>query len=81
MVYTDLQTNDLLDVFEIDSEFIFRNIYARVRGDRRALEQHDRELLDHRRLPFPTNAEMVLDTGEDLKNKLKNILNTYGFSD
>ena len=80
VVYTNLQTNALLDVFTIDSEFIFRNTYARVRGDRRALKQHDRELLEHRRIPFPTNAEMVLDTGEDLKYKLKNILNSYGIS-
>jgi hypothetical protein len=80
VVYTDLNTNAILNVFTIDSEFIFRNSYARVRGDRRALKQRDRKLLDHRRIPFPSNAEMVLDTGEDLKNKLKNIINNYGLS-
>ena len=77
VVYHDLKTNQLLDAFPIDSEFIFENHYATVRGDRRALTQEDRELLDHRRVQFPTNEQMVFDTGEDLKYKLKDIINSY----
>lgn len=77
VVYIDLKSNELLDTFTIDSEFVFENLYARFRGDKRALTTEDRKILKHRRIPFPTNEQMVYDTGEDLKLKLKNIINSY----
>lgn len=77
VVYADLINGELLDTFTIDSEFIFENIYARIRGDKRALSKKDKELLLNRRVRFPSNEQMVYDTGEDLKYKLKNILNRY----
>lgn len=77
IVYHDLKINQLLDTFPIDSEFIFENNYATVRGDRRALTTHDIHLLNSRRVHFPTNEQMVFDTGEGLKHKLKDILNSY----
>ena len=77
VVYTDLRSNAVLETFPLDSEFIFENIYGRARGDRRALTDHDRALLDNRRIPFPTNEQMVFDTGEHLKHQLKDILNSY----
>jgi len=30
-------------------------------------------------VPFPSNEQMVYDTGEDLKQKLKSIINRYNF--
>lgn len=77
VVYIDLKYNELLDTFTIDSEFVFENIYARVRGDKRALNAEDRKILNYRRIPFPSNEQMVYDTGEDLKLKLRRILNKY----
>ncbi|TXE15239.1 hypothetical protein FUA26_00605 [Seonamhaeicola algicola] len=74
VVYTNLKTKQIIDTFSFDSGFIFENIFARYRGDKRALEQEDRRLIDNRRVPFPTNEQMVYDTGEDLKAKLKNII-------
>ncbi len=80
VVYSNLNTNELLDTFTIDSEFIFENIYARMRGDKRALRKKDKELLLERRVHFPSNEQMVYDTGEDLKYKLKRILNRYSIN-
>lgn len=77
VVYTDLINNQTLDVFPISSEFIFENIYATIKGDERALGPEERELLRHRRIRFPSNADMVYDTGEDLKLKLKQIIGSY----
>ncbi len=77
VVYLDLTSNQPLDSFPIDSEFIFENIFARSRGDKRALTKDDRILLDNRRVPFPSNEQMVYDTGEDLKFQLKDIINSY----
>ena len=64
VVYVDLNSNQILDTFTIDSEFVFENIYATMRGDKRALETEDRKILNNRRLPFPSNEQMVYDTGD-----------------
>ena len=77
VVFSNLNTKELLDTFTIDSEFIFENVYGRFRGDRRALTKKDKNLLKRRRTEFPSNEQMVYDTGEDLKIKLKDIINTY----
>lgn len=77
VVYTNLKTNQTIDIFPIDSEFIFEHTYATFRGDKRALKQRDRELIRSRPLYFPTDAQMVYDTGEDLKLRFKDVLNSY----
>lgn len=77
VVYVDLLSNQVLDSFPVDSEFVFEYIFAKSRGDKRALNNDDRNLLNNRRIPFPTNEQMVFDTGEDLKLQLKNIINSY----
>jgi len=79
VVYIDLKSNQLLDTFPIDSGFVFENIFARMRGDKRALNTDDLNLLNNRRVVFPTNEQMVYDTGEDLKLQLKNIINSYNY--
>ncbi|MFD2917971.1 hypothetical protein [Psychroserpens luteus] len=77
VVYTDLKTNQTLDAFTIDSEFIFEHFYATIRGDQRALNNEEYELIRNRSLHFPSDSQMVYDTGEDLKLKLKDIINSY----
>lgn len=80
VVFTDLKQNQVLESFPIDSEFIFENFYGRFRGDRRALSDDDKRLLGNRAIPFPTNEQMVYDTNEDLKLKLKDIIKRMTFS-
>lgn len=80
VVFTDLKQNQVLESFPIDSEFIFENFYGRFRGDRRALSDDDKRLLGNRAVPFPTNEQMVYDTNEDLKLKLKDIIKRMTFS-
>ncbi|WP_233265931.1 hypothetical protein [Formosa sp. L2A11] len=84
VVYVDLKTNQIIDNFPIDSGFVFENIYAtnyrkskNNQNDERALTIDDRDLLNKRRMPFPTNEQMIYDTGEDLKLKLKDIINDF----
>jgi len=77
VVYTDLKQNQVIDVFSIDSGFIFENVFGRYRGDRRALNQVDRDLLRQSRINFPSDEQMVFDSGEDLKLKLKDIIGSY----
>lgn len=77
VVYTDLKQNQIIDNFTIDSGFTFENVFGRFRGDQRALNRDDRILLNQRQVRFPTDAQMVYDSGEDLKLKLKNIISSY----
>jgi tetratricopeptide (TPR) repeat protein len=77
VVYTDLRTNQALEAFAIDSEFVFEHFYATVRGDQRTLNRQEHELTRNRRLLFPSDAQMVYDTGEDIKLKLKDIISSY----
>jgi len=79
VVYTDLITNQDLDRLTIDSGFVFENVFATYRGDKRALNDEDRKIIKNRMMPFPSNEQMVYDTGEDLKHKLKSIINSYNF--
>lgn len=80
VVITDLRTNQQLNSFHIDSGFVFENRYARSRGDRRALNNRDRELIRNRRIQFPTDEQMVYDTGEDLKQQFKSVLNQVAYN-
>lgn len=72
--YIDYKTNQLINSFPITSEFIFDYIYANFNGDKRACDENYYQYFDRRAVPFPSNEQMVYDTGEDLKAKLKGII-------
>lgn len=74
VVYVDTASNQVINSFPIDSQFIFEYFFAVSQGDKRALNSNDRSLLNNRLVPFPSNEQMVYDTGEDLKLQLKNII-------
>jgi hypothetical protein len=77
--YIDFRNNQLIDAFPVASEFIFDYIYANYNGDKRACEDSYYQYFDRRAVPFPSNEQMVYDTGEDLKAKLKNIITNNKF--
>jgi uncharacterized protein YeeX (DUF496 family) len=72
--YYNYITNQLIQSFPLRSEFIFDHIYANFKGDRRAAADAYFPNFDKKMIPFPTNEQMIYDTGEDLKYKLKEIL-------
>lgn len=72
--YMDLMSKQLIDAYPLSSEFVFSYIYANYNGDKRACEQDYFQYFDRRAVPFPTNEQMVYDSGEDLKAKLKSII-------
>lgn len=77
--FIDLVSNKLLDRFPIKSQFTFENYFATYRGDKRALLPEDLNLINNPRVPFPPNEQMVFDCGEDLKQQLKSIIQSYQF--
>lgn len=77
--YIDFRTNQLIDTFPISSEFIFEYIYANYNGDRNACDSDYLQYFGRRATPFPSNEQMVYDSGEDLKVKLKSIITRNKF--
>lgn len=77
--YIDFRSNQLLQTFPLESEFVFNHMYSRLKGDKRACEQEYYPNFDRKAIPFPSNEQMVYDTGNDLKNKLKDIITRNKF--
>lgn len=79
VIYHNKLTNQIEQSFPIQSEFVFENIYANYKGDKRALEDSFLDLLEVKAVPFPTNEQMVFSLGEDIKLNLKAIIiqNTF----
>ncbi|MGV7106726.1 hypothetical protein [Flavobacterium sp. U410] len=77
--YVDNRSKQLIDSFPLSSEFIFEYIYANYNGDKRACEESYYTYFDRRAVQFPTNEQMVYDTGEDMKAKLKTIITNNKF--
>ena len=77
--YINFKNNQLLQSFPLTSEFIFENIYATYKGDRRASDDNYFSYFDRRAVLFPSSEQMVYDTGEDLKAKIKDIITRNRF--
>ena len=77
--YINVRSSQLLQSFPLSSEFIFENIYATFKGDRRASDDNYYSYFDRRPVPFPNSEQMVYDTGEDLKAKIKDIITRNRF--
>ena len=77
--YIDLHSKQLLDKFPLTSEYVFSHIYAKGSGDKRALENNISSYLQAKSVAFPSDEQMIYDSGQDLKNNLKSILTGYQF--
>lgn len=77
--YFNNATNQLLESYPVDSEFVFEHSYADYDGDRRALDKTFYGLTKLKSVGFPSNEQMVYDTGRDLKERLKNIITRNKF--
>lgn len=74
VTYFDLSTNQLIRTFPLASEYVFGNDFATYKGDRRALNKNDFSLTNNKYVPFPSNEQMVYDSGEDLKERIRLII-------
>ena len=77
--FLDLRTSQLIESFPLSSEFVFEYIYANYNGDKNACDSSYLQYFGRRAAPFPTSEQMVYDSGEDLKAKLKNIITRNKF--
>jgi len=60
--------------YDLNSQFVFENIYGNFNGDERVLNDQEVQIINNNAVPFPSNEQMLLDAGDDIKNRLKNIL-------
>ena len=72
--YVDLKAKQTIQTYPIASAFDFQHRYAHFKGDKRALESSFLDLIRLRVVQFPTNEQMIYDSGQDLKQKLKSII-------
>lgn len=77
--FIEFRNNQLIKSFPLTSEFVFENIYSNYKGDRRAADDNYNSYFDKRAVAFPSNEQMIYDTGENLKMKLKDIINKNTF--
>lgn len=77
--FVDLNSKQTIQTYPIASEFAFQHMYANYRGDKRALESSFLDLIALKVVPFPTNEQMIYDTGQDLKLRLKSIITSNKF--
>ena len=72
--YVNARDNQLMQSFPVTSEYVFESQYATYKGDKNASDESYLPNFNRRAVPFPNNEQMIYDTGEDLKIKLKNII-------
>ncbi|WP_339661435.1 hypothetical protein [uncultured Polaribacter sp.] len=77
--YIDVSKKQTLETYPITSEFLFQHIYANYKGDKRALEASFLDQISLRVVPFPSNEQMIYDSGQDLKERLKAIITKNSF--
>lgn len=80
VIYRDIKAGQNINSFPLATEFIFENLSAVFQGDARVLSDEDKEILNNRPVAFPSNEQMLIDAGEDIKQKLKQILVRNKFS-
>ncbi len=79
VLYRDLNSGRNIDNHPLATEFIFENVFAKYRGDEEALTLEDKQLVTNNFIPFPDNAQMLLDAGDNIKGRLKEILKNNNF--
>lgn len=67
----DLRHNELLQTRELATEVVFENYASTFRGDERALSKDSRLRIGNRPLPFPQDADMLVQAAERLKPNVK----------
>ncbi|MBG7630835.1 MAG: hypothetical protein IZT56_10415 [Bacteroidetes bacterium] len=78
--YFDLEKNQFIKTFPLESSFVFEHRYATYKGDRNAIKKEYVDLLTYKFVPFPSNEQMIYDSGENLKLKIKNIISSHNIN-
>ena len=78
--YFDLQRNQKINSYPLQSEFIFENLFAEFSGDKRVLNKDEEAMIRNKFVPFPSNEQMLFDASNDIKSRFASILKRYKFN-
>lgn len=71
---TDERTGSILDSHDMGTEILFENYAATFRGDERALSKESRSRIGNAPVPFPRDADMLIQAADRMKPDLVNWL-------
>ena len=74
--FYDERSGQLIKTMPISSEFVFKYRLAIANGNLDALKKKTRKLIKNEPIPFPTDLQLIFDTNENLKSKVKRIINS-----
>lgn len=74
--FFDERSGQLIKTMPIKSEFEFRYRLAVANGNLDALKKKTRKLLKNEPIPFPTDLQLIFDTNDNLKSKVKRIVSS-----
>ena len=74
VIYFNLDNNQIIRSFPLESGFVFEHSYATYSGNINALSRENLDLVKYKPIPFPSNEQMIYDSGEGLKQQIKNII-------
>lgn len=77
--YFDLNRNQRINSYPLQSEFIFENIFATFSGDNKALNNDELAMTKNKFVMFPSNEQMLFDASTDIKSRFASILKRYKF--
>lgn len=72
--FIDLYKNEQVASRDLESLFIFENVYGQFRGNAKVLTRDDQLLIRRGFLNFPSNERMLIDAVQDIQMKVKTIL-------
>ncbi len=72
--FVDLNSNKILGVYPVSAGSGFNHQYGQPRGDLRALNKHDQRLCDTRPLPFPSDRDLLIQAGYELKPAVERLI-------
>lgn len=70
----DNYNDQLVKTQEVVVQYNFDHRFAAVHGDPDALSKKTKKLTREKPVPFPSDAQMIFDTNEGLKERVKNII-------
>ncbi len=72
--YFDLNTDQKINSYPLESLFVFENRFASFEGNEKVLNEDEIFMLNNGPVPYPPNEKMINDASEEIKAKLKVIL-------
>lgn len=72
--FIDLYKNEQIASQELESLFVFENVYAQFQGNAKVLTSDEQLLIRRGFVNFPSNERMLIDAIQDIQMKVKTIL-------